>query len=50
MKITVDGVGDVGLSLAVLPAQKHEVTAITAIKAKADKLNKFISPIQDGGI
>ena len=47
MKITVAGVGYVGLSLAVLLAQKHEVTAITTTEAKADKLNKFISPIQD---
>ena len=47
MKITVAGVGYVGLSLAVLLAQNHEVTAITTTPAKADKLNKFISPIQD---
>lgn len=47
MKITVAGVGYVGLSLAVLLAQKHEVTAITTTPAKADKLNNFISPIQD---
>ena len=47
MKITVAGVGYVGLSLAVLLAQKHEVTAITTTEAKAEKLNKFISPIQD---
>lgn len=47
MKITVAGVGYVGLSLAVLLAQKHEVTAITTTPEKADKLNNFISPIQD---
>ena len=50
MKITVAGVGYVGLSLAVLLAQKHEVTAITTTPAKADKLNQFISPIQDDEI
>ena len=47
MKITVAGVGYVGLSLAVLLAQKHDVTAITTTPAKAEKLNRFISPIQD---
>ena len=50
MKITVAGVGYVGLSLAVLLAQHHEVQAITTTPAKADKLNKFISPIQDDEI
>ena len=50
MKITVAGVGYVGLSLAVLLAQNHEVTAITTTPAKAEKLNKFISPIQDDEI
>ncbi|MBR7059159.1 MAG: nucleotide sugar dehydrogenase [Neisseriaceae bacterium] len=50
MKITVAGVGYVGLSLAVLLAQKHEVTAITTTEYKAEKLNKFISPIQDDEI
>ena len=38
------------LSLAVLLAQHHEVTAITTTEAKAEKLNKFISPIQDDEI
>ena len=47
MKITVAGVGYVGLSLAVLLSQHHEVTAITTTPEKADKLNRFISPIQD---
>ena len=47
MKITVAGVGYVGLSLAVLLAQHHEVTAITTTEAKAEKLNKFISPLHD---
>lgn len=50
MKITVAGVGYVGLSLAVLLAQKHDVTAITTTESKAEKLNQFISPIQDGEI
>ena len=50
LKITVAGVGYVGLSLAALLAQKHEVTAITTIESKAEKLNKFISPIRDDEI
>ncbi len=50
MKITVAGVGYVGLSLAVLLAQHHEVTAITTTEAKAEKLNRFVSPIQDDEI
>ena len=50
MKITVAGVGYVGLSLAVLLAQKHEVTAITTTESKAKKLNQFFSPIQDDEI
>ncbi len=50
MKITVAGVGYVGLSLAVLLAQDHEVTAITTTENKAEKLNNWISPIQDDEI
>ena len=50
MKITVAGVGYVGLSLATLLAQHHEVTAITTTAEKAEKLNAFISPIQDDEI
>ena len=47
MNITVAGVGYVGLSLAVLLAQNHNVTAITTTEAKAEKLNRFDSPIRD---
>ena len=47
LKITIAGVGYVGLSLATLLAQHHEVTAITTTETKAQKLNQFISPIQD---
>ena len=50
MKITVAGVGYVGLSLAVLLAQHHKVTAITTTPKKAERLNQFISPIQDDEI
>ncbi len=47
MNITVAGVGYVGLSLAVLLAQHHAITAITTTAAKAEKLNNLISPICD---
>ena len=47
MRITIAGVGYVGLSLATLLAQHHEVTAITTTEKKAESLNQFISPIQD---
>lgn len=50
MRITVAGVGYVGLSLAVLLAQKHDVTAITTTESKAEMLNQFKSPIQDDEI
>ena len=50
MKITVAGVGYVGLSLAVLLAQHNEVTAITTTPEKAEKLNNWVSPIQDDEI
>ena len=47
MKIAVAGVGYVGLSLAVLLAQKHEVMAVSTTPAKVEKINSGISPIRD---
>ena len=46
-KIAVAGTGYVGLSLAVLLAQHNQVTAVDIVPDKVDKLNNFISPIQD---
>ena len=47
MKIAVIGTGYVGLSNAVLLAQKHEVKAVDIIQDKVDKINNKISPIED---
>ena len=47
MKIAVAGTGYVGLSLSVLLAQHNQVTAVDIIPEKVDKLNQYISPIQD---
>ena len=47
MKITVAGTGYVGLSIATLLAQHHQVTAVDVIPEKVEKINKRISPIQD---
>ncbi len=46
-KIAVAGTGYVGLSLAVLLAQHNQVTAVDIVPEKVEKLNNFISPIQD---
>ena len=46
-KIAVAGTGYVGLSLAVLLAQHNDVTAVDIIPEKVEKLNSFVSPIQD---
>lgn len=47
MKIAVAGTGYVGLSIAVLLAQHHEVTAVDIIQEKVDLINNRKSPIQD---
>ena len=47
MKIAVAGTGYVGLSIATLLAQHHEVTAVDVIPEKVEKINHRISPIQD---
>ena len=47
IKIAVAGTGYVGLSLAVLLSQHHDVTAVDVVPEKVEKLNKRISPIQD---
>lgn len=47
MKIAVAGTGYVGLSLAMLLSQHNDVVAVDIIPEKVDKINKWISPIQD---
>lgn len=47
MKIAVAGTGYVGLSLAVLLSQHNEVVAVDIVPEKVDKINQYISPIQD---
>ncbi|MBS5527832.1 MAG: nucleotide sugar dehydrogenase [Prevotella sp.] len=46
-KIAVAGTGYVGLSIATLLAQHHQVTAVDVIPEKVEKINRRISPIQD---
>ena len=47
LKIAVAGTGYVGLSIATLLAQLHEVVAVDVIQEKVDKINNRVSPIQD---
>lgn len=47
IKIAVAGTGYVGLSIATLLAQHHQVTAVDVVPEKVEKINKRISPIQD---
>ena len=47
LKIAVAGTGYVGLSIATLLAQHHEVCAIDVISAKVDLINRRKSPIRD---
>lgn len=47
LKIAVAGTGYVGLSIATLMSQHHQVTAVDVIPEKVDMLNRKQSPIQD---
>ena len=47
IKIAVAGTGYVGLSIATLLAQHHQVTAVDVIPEKVDMINRRKSPIQD---
>ncbi|MBR1684962.1 MAG: nucleotide sugar dehydrogenase [Clostridia bacterium] len=47
LQIAVAGTGYVGLSLAVLLSQKHDVTAVDILPEKVDRINAWQSPIQD---
>ncbi len=47
MKIAIAGTGYVGLSIATLLAQHHQVIAVDVVPEKVDKINRRESPIQD---
>ena len=47
MKIAIAGTGYVGLSMATLLSQRHEVVAVDVIPEKVGKINQRISPVQD---
>ncbi len=50
MNIAAAGTGYVGLSLAVLLSQHNHVTAVDVVPEKVEKLNNWVSPIQDDEI
>lgn len=47
IKIAVAGTGYVGMSIATLLAQHHEVVAVDVLPEKVEKINQKVSPIQD---
>ena len=47
LKLAVAGMGYVGMSIATLLSQHHQVTAVDVIAEKVEKINNRISPIQD---
>ena len=47
MRIAVAGTGYVGLSMATLLSQHHEVVAVDIVPEKVDMINRRVSPIQD---
>ena len=47
LKIAVAGTGYVGMSIATLLSQHHQVTAVDVIPEKVEKINNRVSPIQD---
>ena len=47
IKVAVAGTGYVGLSIATLLAQHHQVIAVDVVPEKVEKLNQRVSPIQD---
>ncbi|MGE9566364.1 UDP-glucose 6-dehydrogenase, partial [Escherichia coli] len=47
MKITISGVGYVGMSIATLLSQKHDVIALDIDLEKVKLINKRLSPICD---
>ena len=47
LQIAVAGTGYVGLSIATLLAQHHQVTAVDVVAEKVEKINRRVSPIQD---